>query len=315
MLKLLSEFVVSFALVLILIFIFVCSVYLALRLFRKAPNLLKRLLFAYLIRIPILTILGIWLFCIAALLLPGTRSLLGNAFDLMSDKVDVGQDPSIGLGTDFYFAIELAIVSFFACLLGATAMVTRHLVRLYGRDRFSTSTKLYPTGDSASIGPNITLKYLLFYQLVTAGPVVVSVLYKSIASSTLQETPLHDVLAALAFGLGATFLGVACLGVFLWSISWVQRRYTRHDYANPVDGTVSDARDIVGRSPDIFYPTRSAGGDSLPINQARNHSLSERQSRWAARISSIIGWLFPLTINQATHSKLTIRPIPMTRRS
>ena len=293
MLKLLGELIVPFALILSLMSMFLVIVLIALWLFRKAPSLLTQLRVAYLIRIPILTILGIWFFCIAALLLPGTRSLLGNAFDLIGDDVDVGPEPTIGLGTSLYFAIKLAFVSFAACLLGATAMVTRHLVRLYGQERFSMFTESSVGSSSVAIDPDIEHKHLRFYLLVIAGPVLFSAFYKSIVSSTLQETPLFDVAIALASGLVATCLGVALSRVVLWSTSLIQRRYTRRFLAHPLDGTVSGARDIVGYSPDIFYPKKRTGSDPLFIDQARTHNPSPRQVRWAARLARFIERLLP----------------------
>jgi hypothetical protein len=49
----------------------------------------------YFLRVPILTTAIVWIFCLAALVMPGTKLLLGNTFDLVSGTFVVGPDLDI----------------------------------------------------------------------------------------------------------------------------------------------------------------------------------------------------------------------------
>jgi len=206
---------------------------------------------------------------------------LGNAFDLIGDRVDVGPEPIIGHKTTIYFAIKVVFVSLSACLLGATVMVTWRLVRLYGPRRFLNE-------DSLNIAPNIKPWHLVVFLSLIAAPVVPSAIYKSIESSTLSETPLSDVMIALVSGLIATLLGVVLSLVILRFTSLIQRTLTRSSYAVRPEDTVRDMSEIVGSSPDFFFPTTTRPA-TCP-DRARDYNPPEGL---AQRATDFINWLLP----------------------
>src|SRR5215211_7645530 len=148
-------------------------------LFRPIVTRLPTLRTIYHRRVPILTTAIILIFCFAALVLPGTRSLLGNTFDLVAPE-------DIVSSSMLFFLLRVMLVSLTACLLGSVVMFTYQLVRLYGPKRFYGQ-------DVVNLNPNITpLRRLIFLSLI-AGPVVFGAIYKSIASSTLRVTSISKV--------------------------------------------------------------------------------------------------------------------------
>jgi hypothetical protein len=202
----------------------------------------------YLLRVPTLTVVSVWGFCLAAAFLPGARSLLSNAFDLMGGAFDMGPGLDISWATMLYFMVSVGLVSLSACLLGSVVMVTWRLVRLYGPRRFLDL-------DPARFNPNIELRHLAIFLPLIAVPVVALALYKSIASSALPETSASEAIIAAALGITAAVVGALLAVILLWLTNLAQRYGTRCPYASRPDDDLASASGIVGKSPDFFVPT------------------------------------------------------------
>jgi len=253
-------------------------------LFRPEERLLPFLRRVYFLRIPILTLAGVWSFCLAALILPGTRSLLGNAFDLMGSALNLDPGPDIVSRPTFFvqFAIEIAFVSFSACLLGSVVMVTWRLVRLYGPKRFFND-------DSLNIDPNTRLQHLMIFLPLIALPVVAGALYRSIESSALPMTPTLEVVIATVVGMAAATVGLLLSLAVLWLTVITQRRFIRSDYASPLEELPATVSALAGKSPDLFLP-RGIGFVDASVDRAREHSP---RGRLAQKAMDFIDWLLP----------------------
>jgi hypothetical protein len=218
-------------------------------LFRPVAKLLPLLRCVYFLRFPILTIAGVWGFCLAALFLPGARSLLGNALDLMGSALNIGPGLDIVSRPMFFFlfAVEVVFVSFSACLLGSVAMITWWLVRLYGRKRFFDD-------DSVNIDPNIKPRHLMIFLPLIALPVVASAIYRSIESSALPKTPIVEVIVAAVVGVVAATVGSLLSLAVLWLADKTQRRFIRSAYALRPARPPATVSALAGTSPDLFLP-------------------------------------------------------------
>lgn len=227
----------------------------------------------YLLRVPILTVVSIWGLCLAALL-PGTRTLLGNGFDLMGGAFDSGSGLNILWASMRRFMVAVGLVSFSACLLGSVVMVTWRLVRLYGPKRFLDE-------DSANVKPNIEVRHLIIFLPLIAVPVVALALGKSIASSTLPETSASEVIIALTLGITAAVAGGLLSLALLWLTNLAQRYWTRSPYAGRPEDVLANTSEIVGKSPDLLMPTAAPLAASSLLDRARRHRPKEGVAEWA----------------------------------
>ncbi|HET7269505.1 MAG TPA: patatin-like phospholipase family protein, partial [Rubrobacter sp.] len=188
-------------------------------LLRRLLRFLRR---AYLLRVPLLTALGIAGFCFAAIIWPpGLKLLLGNAFDISS----------------FWGIFAVSLIAFLA---GWIVMVNWRLVRLYGHERFC--------GVRAKANRVLRWRDLLPYAVI---PLVVmaGVAVKSLGG--LAGAPGESaefwwwIVKAVPAALAGLLISLLCLAV----VAVGQLLFTRRDYARlrTEDGAER-------RIPDLFLP-------------------------------------------------------------
>jgi hypothetical protein len=175
----------------------------------------------YLVRVPLLTALGIVGFCVAAFF-TDARLLLGNVFD-------------IGSFWGIFFAAWTAFLS------ASVVMVTWRVIRLYEADRFFNYGPERRLDDPLQTSPNVSWGHLLLYGTLIGLPVVVGAIYKSETLSTARE-----LLAAL-LGLVVCLL---CLAVADGRRRWL----TRGDLVACPPDDAHTIYDVARTSPAMFFP-------------------------------------------------------------
>lgn len=206
----------------------------------------------YLLRVPLLTALGIVGFCFAAFIWPPvTTLLLGNAFDISS----------------FWGVFSISWVAFLAAWV---VMVTWRLVRLYGPERFSNA----PPRISRELRWRDLLPHAAIALVVLAG-----VAAKSLAE--LAGAPGESaafwwwIFEAVPGALLGLLASLFCLVVVAAGQLW----FTRPDYARlrPEEGD-----DGAQRFPDLFIPLRVWPIEPL-LEGFRSSNPADGLAGWIAR--------------------------------
>jgi hypothetical protein len=209
----------------------------------------------YLLRVPLLTAVGIVGFCFAAFVWPpGAGLLLGNAFDIGS----------------FWGIFSVSLTAFLSAWV---LMVTWRLVRLYGPERFSYA--------SPSIDHELRWRGLLPYAAI-AVVVLAGVAGKSLAG--LAGAPGESAafwwwsvkaVPGVLLGLLASLL---CLAVVAAGQLW----FTRPDYAKlRPESDREDGDDDAQKFPDLFIPLRVWPIEPL-LEGLRSSNPAGRRARWIA---------------------------------
>ena len=169
---------------------------------------------AYLLRIPLLTALGIAGFCFAAIIWPpGLKLLLGNAFDISS----------------FWGIFAVSLIAFLA---GWIVMVNWRLVRLYGHERFC--------GVRAKANRVLRWRDLLPYAVI---PLVV---LEGVAGAPGESAEFWWwIVKAVPAALAGLLISLLCLAV----VAVGQLLFTRRDHA-----ALRTEDDDERRIPDLFLP-------------------------------------------------------------